>query len=39
MAPCGTPHLRVVKSERQPLTEHRYVPSVKYDLNQSRVLP
>ena len=37
--PCGTPHLRVVKSERQQLTEHRCVRFVNYDLSQSRVLP
>ena len=32
IVPCGTPHLRVVKSERQPLTDHRWVRFVKYDL-------
>ena len=31
IVPCGTPHLRVVKSERQPLTD-RWVRFVKYDL-------
>ena len=39
MVPCSTPHLRVVKLERQPLTKHRCVRLVKYDLNQSRVFP
>ena len=39
IVPCGTPHLTVVKSERQPLTGLRCVRFVKYDLNQSSVSP
>ena len=39
IVPLGTLHLREQVLEREPLTRHRWVRFVQYDLNQSRAIP